>query len=547
MAVMYPRELLAGEVKSRGEEKVFAALRDGLPDDWEAFHSGSWIATAGGAGALDGEIDFVLCHPDRGIVCLEVKGGSIECRQGEWSTVRDGVRERMKDPFTQALDHRYDLQRKIDAVHAWRGRDLLIVHAVALPDVTVHQLVLAPDAPRQILLDRADVRNEIAAGVARVLEYHCGAREHRRVPGADGAEMLRELLAPAVVLRVPMAEEILDEEVALIQLTSEQSLALARLARNRRLVVYGCAGSGKTMLAVEHAKRLDRAGKSVLFVCFNRALAEHLRRTERKTGIAFFTFHSLCTHLAHKAKVRLPQYARGTAPPEYFDDELPDALIDAIGVLGEQYDALIVDEAQDLQDNWFAALQMTLRAESRAAIWLFMDDNQRVYDDGFTVSDDYLSFELTVNCRNTQAIHGEVMKFYGGQVVPTVRGPAGRAVELIYTDDAAAAVAGVIERLCGSEEVLPQDVVVLSSHGWENSQVAGGLDGRYELTSERGKLGSYVQFSSIRAFKGLESPVIVLCELEDLDEATHIQQLYVGLSRARNHCVIVARAPATSP
>ena len=54
------------------------------------------------------------------------------------------------------------------------------------------------------------------------------------------------------------------------------------------------------------------------------------------------------------------------------------------------------------------------------------------------------------------------------------------------------------------------------------------------------KLGNYVQFSSIRAFKGLESPVVILCELEDLDEATHAQQLYVGLSRARSHCVIVA-------
>jgi hypothetical protein len=109
VAIMYPRELLAGESKSRGEEKVFAALRDGLPDEWEAFHSASWIATDDGAGAVDGEIDFVLCHSDEGVVCLEVKGGSIECRAGEWSTVRDGQRQRMKDPFTQALDHRYDL------------------------------------------------------------------------------------------------------------------------------------------------------------------------------------------------------------------------------------------------------------------------------------------------------------------------------------------------------------------------------------------------------------------------------------------------------
>ena len=88
-----------------------------------------------------------------------------------------------------------------------------------------------------------------------------GRARRRRPPGPEGAAMLRELLAPSVSLRVPMAEQILDEEVALIQLTSEQSLALARLGRNRRLVVYGCAGSGKTMLAVEHAKRLARTGE----------------------------------------------------------------------------------------------------------------------------------------------------------------------------------------------------------------------------------------------------------------------------------------------
>jgi hypothetical protein len=537
---MYPAELLAGESKSRGEEKVFAALRDGLPDEWEVFHSASWIAADPGKGALDGEIDFVLCHPERGIVCLEVKGGSVECRGGEWSTVRDGQRERIKDPFTQALDHRYDLERKIDALDGWRGRDLLIVHAVAFPDVTVHQLVLAPDAPREILLDRVDVRDGVEPAIERVLRFHRGARERRRPPGAEGAAMVRELLAPSVSLRLPMAEQILDEEVALIQLTSEQSLALARLGRNRRLVVYGCAGSGKTMLAVEHAKRLDRAGPTVLFVCFNRALVEHLRRTERRTGISFYTFHGLCTHLAHRAKVKLPQYPRGEAPPEYFDEELPDALIDAIGVLGEQYDALLVDEAQDLHDNWLAALQITLREESRAAVWLFMDDNQRLYHDGFTAADDYLSFELSVNCRNTQAIHREVMKLYEGLIVPEVRGPAGRPLELFHSDDQAKTVAGVIERLCGQEEILPQDIVVLSSHGWENSKLASALPGRFVLTPERGKHGNYVQFSSIRAFKGLESPVVILCELEDLDDATRDQQLYVGLSRARNHCVIVA-------
>jgi hypothetical protein len=58
------------------------------------------------------------------------------------------------------------------------------------------------------------------------------------------------------------------------------------------------------------------------------------------------------------------------------------------------------------------------------------------------------------------------------------------------------------------------------------------------LIQERGK-STGILFSSIRGFKGLESPVVVLCELEDLGDLSRSQQLYVGLSRARNHVVLV--------
>ena len=98
----------------------------------------------------------------------------------------------------------------------------------------------------------------------------------------------------------------------------------------------------------------------------------------------------------------------------------------------------------------------------------------------------------------------------------------------------------MLERLVAEEGVPQKDIVILSSHGWDKSDFAAGRLGPYTLTERprQGARGSV--FSSIRAFKGLESPVVILCELEDLDDATRDQQLYVGLSRARNHCVIVA-------
>jgi superfamily I DNA/RNA helicase len=404
----------------------------------------------------------------------------------------------------------------------------------------VHSLVLAPDAPREIVLDRRDLE-DVAAAIDRVLAYHRGARETRRPPGADGLAMLRDLIAPTVAIEVPMAAAFLEEERALVELTREQSMLLARMARNTRMAIYGCAGSGKTMLAVEHAKRLADSGRDVLFVCFNKALAKHLHATERHERVDFRHFHSLCVWQAKRAGLELPDLD-GAPPRAYWDDVLPDLLVEAMAERGAQWDALIVDEAQDLRDHWLDALRLTLRDEEHAPIWLFLDDNQRVYGAGLTVPPGFFTWELGTNCRTTQAIHRELLKLYRGEVEPDARGPEGRMPEFHQATDQPAAVAALLDRLCGPDDVDPADVVVLSSHGAQRSGVLRELDGRLATDADK-RRGDQVLFSSIRAFKGLESPVVVLCELEDLDAETMDQQLYVALSRARNHAIVVAPSP----
>src|ERR1044072_3281550 len=107
MARMYPHSLLLEDVKSRAEVQLFERLREGLSDEWDIFHSAGWMLRDHAEGSKDGEIDFVLAHPEKGLVCLEVKGGGIECRHGEWFRRVGGKEERARDPFQQALDHRY--------------------------------------------------------------------------------------------------------------------------------------------------------------------------------------------------------------------------------------------------------------------------------------------------------------------------------------------------------------------------------------------------------------------------------------------------------
>jgi len=362
---MFPPELLADEVMSNGERKVFDLLRDELPGPWRGYHSVSWVARDHAEGAIDGEIDFVVCHPEEGVLCLEVKGGNIDSRGGSWYTGPSGAQTQIRDPFKQALDHRYSLERHIVGNAIASSKEWLIGQAIVLPDVTVHELALAPDAPRELIVDRIDLR-DLPAAIERVLDYHRGSRDKRKPPGVDGAEALGRLLKPTVTLRVPLAQEIVEEEVALITLTEEQGMLLARLGRTPKLAVIGCAGSGKTVLAVEHAKRMADAGRRVLFVCFNKDLSQHLRDRERGSGVEFQTFHALSMHLAKRAGIKLPTYERGEAPPEYFDEVLPDALLTAAAELGPQYDALVVDEAQDLHDAWYETLLLLLEDERKA-------------------------------------------------------------------------------------------------------------------------------------------------------------------------------------
>lgn len=258
----------------------------------------------------------------------------------------------------------------------------------------------------------------------------------------------------------------------------------------------------------------------------------------------YHTFHGLATQLARRAGVALPDHPPNQAPPEYWSTTLPEALVEACAIDGPPFDDLIVDEAQDLTDDYLTALMCTLHDEDDAQVWLFMDANQRVYDADLSSPDGFRLWDLTVNCRNTAAIHEAVMAHYRGELDPVSLGPSGRPVEEIEADDVPAAVARRLARLLGPDEVPPQDVVVLSAHGWAKSELKDQPPSGHMYSPTGAPTGRKIRLSSIRGFRGIESPVVVLCELEDLDPDTAGQQLHTGLSRARNHCIVVRRLGA---
>ena len=121
MARMFPAAIDAATI-SAAERKLFQLLRnDPATDDWIVFHS---LGLARRGAKPYGEVDFVVVIPRRGVFCLEVKGGRIACRNGEWKTTdRYGRTERLRrSPFMQARDCMFAVRDAVLTEPLWGFR-----------------------------------------------------------------------------------------------------------------------------------------------------------------------------------------------------------------------------------------------------------------------------------------------------------------------------------------------------------------------------------------------------------------------------------------
>jgi hypothetical protein len=443
MARMYPSALPAHVLtdnRLRAERNVYNALQNQLGNDWTVFHSVAWIAPRRlGETPNDGETDFLILHPQKGVLLIEVKGGIIAC-DGEtqrWtSTGSGGTLHAIDDPFHQATKFKYGLRNKFRSLPQWRREWVDFGHAVIFPDCVLSAgLRLPPNAPPEILIDASGM-NALLPRLNAIFSYWDASGE-RLTKGGQLTETLIGLLAPTTTLPNPLWIQAQQVQAELLTLTEEQFRLLDTLKRNPRVAVAGAAGSGKTLMAVEKAQRLAREGFRTLLACHSTLLARHLQKIcPEITGEAGFvgTFHDWCAAVAGEAAVALPR----TAADEPNWDAYPDTLITALAARPDlKVDALLLDEAQDISDDWWLALMESLRDRADAVTYVFYDNNQNVYPGTpLTPGLDFMSIDLVENLRNTHCIHKATRPFYHSEINVQAQGPFGRTVEKIAYSDA---------------------------------------------------------------------------------------------------------------
>ncbi|GEB50336.1 NERD domain-containing protein [Streptomyces cacaoi] len=509
---------ISSNTRSNAERSVFAALK-AVPDDQSvALHT---VHLPRHRKKRVGEIDFVVITPDL-LLFIEVKGGRVRESDGKWYYGPPGREDGPKEsPFKQASGGMHEFERELGALigdlrdHGVAGGYLVITTDVDLDRTTEFE-------PEQYLGATAyDGGRGLAAGIERATRFWSARNRWARTPVP--ASLRKRMLAairPDFDLVPNLQSRLTHLDVVFERLTEEQLDRLDELESNPRLIWTGGAGTGKTFLAAEAARRKSARG-SVLFTCAGSTLAQHLAAVLTEVSITVLPFDRL--------------------------DE----------VRGQSFDHLIVDEAQDLMSfEALDVLEELVAGGLSGGQWIFMlDQNNQVltpdvYDPEAWQYLCDLGFRygpMKRNCRNTVQIVNQVRSYTGADlgIATAGEGEPVRFVDVHDTQDEARALDVYVDELVRNG-VSPRDVTLLSVGGeWETSsacqsQRSSKIERFADVVgTERRK--HRLTWSSIGDFKGHENHVVCLLDLEPAHLEGRLDAIYVAWTRARAQLWVACR------
>ena len=477
-----------------------------------------------------GEIDFLIVGP-HGVFVLEVKGGRVTTERGVWRTRnRYGREQRLrKSPFKQAEQAMHSLRGRLERLLPPELlRRAVFGYAVVLPDMIFD--LDSVEWSEELMIDRRQLGRP--DGLERSLNRL--AAYWRSKPGGrkgtlddDDIQALVTSIRPDYDAVPTLARSATATEIELAALTERQYRALDTFPRNPRIIYEGGAGTGKTLLAVEMARRGSATGSSVLFTCRSPVIAGYVGAQPGLESVDVVPFDRIRT------------------------------------VSDRKFDLLVVDEAQDLINQaGLDAFEDLLTGGLNDGRWLvFLDsNNQRGLVGSFDPEAmEYLrltrpaELSLTDNCRNTATVVQRVTRLTGADVGVSTAGvgPEVRFIREAGAAPTAAAVATALDDLAA--DGVPADQIMLLSGEDLRQSSFNSLPSRWrqridtvDLNSWHSRPRSRLGFARVGDFKGLESPFVILADVAPRDEdrsGSEKAALYVGMTRARVGLVVVA--PAT--
>ena len=487
----------------------------------------------------DHEIDFVVAIEGAGIVCVEVKGGEVTHNGQAWLQRLHSGQIKTIDPVRQVRQGRYALRDFIEKDPRWTQGRVRWNHVVVLPNSQFAPDFALADCPRWMVIDRDDFPNVVA--LIRDIAHQ--QEEELPLLTAKGIDELRTALGGRGLPQRDVVARALENEDAADILTDRQAVILDAIQLLTRVEIRGGAGSGKTFMAIEQARRLANRGQRVALLCYSHGLASYLKRitstwSRRQQPGYVGEFHAL--GIAWGAAEGPAESERNAAAAQFFEHDLPAQMLELANGLpdGHRFDSVVIDEAQDFADSWWEPLLAAMRDPETGGIYVFSDEGQRVFDRKGTPPIPLVPLILEQNIRNTRQIGrafeplvDHPMRLLGADG-PDVRFvPCTRDNAFDVGDDQ-------IEALL-NEGWRPEDVALLTTGSRHPEQIARQTEGNAAYWDSFWD-AEQVFYGHVLGFKGLERRAVVLIVNDKSVFERSPERLYVGLSRARDQLVVCA-------
>ena len=595
MAVLIPNMGSCVARMTSGEKRLAQRLEAKLEDDYLCWYD---VAT----GPANTHPDFVVLHPRRGLLILEVKDWKLDSMQ---AVTKDGVTlhsaggQGVPNPLEQARHYAHAV---VDALRT----DAQLVfasgsHQGKLTFPWSYGLVLAGITRLQFERaalgevwppNRVICQDEMTESVdAEAFQERLWQMFSLRFQGRltlPQIDRIRWHLFPEI--RLPMQAKLFDEaEPAsapeLLRIMDLQQEQLARSLGEGHRVIHGVAGSGKTLILGYRAEQLAKiCARPVLVLCFNKMLQQRLAgqmREKKLSGkVDVRNFHSWCASQLRAFHADSPA---NTGSSEAFFAAMVQAVIDAVErgqIPRGQYDAVLIDEGHDFKPEWLKLVTQMVNPDTRSLLVLY-DDAQTIYERRKKREFSFKSVGiqapgrttiLRLNYRNTK----EILDFAtqvardaldasdaGEDGVPLIRPvSAGRAgarpivINLPSLGEQAGEIAARLKQANVSGTAW-RDMAVLYRHYEPDCKVVRaacrklGIPVTWKDQVSFGAAQDTVKMLPFHSSKGLEFPLVAIAGVKleaDAHNTDERRLLYVAMTRATQTLIVatsgsVGRAP----
>lgn len=532
MATMIPEKPIEIQEGSR-EDEMFIALSK-LPDEYYVFHSFVLISNTEGI-LRESETDFIIFHAKKGILCIEAKAGHVYCDRGTWF-YGSHIPMRHGGPYRQADINKWKLEKYFEQkgiLGLWQKCKTL--HAVWFPSVKkaeLNTINFPPEADKAITLTEESLTS-IENDIEKIFTLELPSGVETSLTNTESKKILENILCPSFDLVPSVVSELGVKRNAFNRLLKEQANILNFLEDQHYAVINGVAGTGKTMIALEKARRHAEEGEKVLFLCFNRMLCDYFRLNYMHNNIFYYTIDALaCSYCnTSTADYRMLYEKLELA---YYDNAYP-------------FKHVIIDEGQDFGQDRIEETDIinlletiALSEEVDGSFYLFYDKNQLVQGSRIPkyISDSDCKLTLYKNCRNTENIAITSMRPLGIDSKPKMfKGCVkGESPKIFITDSIQKQKDFLDLSIKQLKDTKIKDIVILSCATEEQSTF-------YQYCSNGNYIcnGSTYKFTTCRKFKGLEADAIIIVDVTKKTLASSNLNFYVGASRARFYLSVICQ------